>query len=108
MRKWLANEHLRSLNHLNQCVYVETVGGMVELGRRVGRYVEAFEREFEKRQLNFNDTPMNNSTTHEGHNIRKYMDPSIPSQASYSPSRTNSHSHTNSNKKPGFIRKKQE
>lgn len=74
LRQLLNQQHLKAINYLHHCHYVPEVAEIVSISNKIIKYVVAFEKQYEKRHLSYNDTFAENSTSSEYVNAMKYVE----------------------------------
>jgi hypothetical protein len=97
-------EHLKSLNYIHNTIYLPEINSITGIASKIAKYIEAFEREYEKRNSNYNETPSLQSISSETMNIYKYVDFNRQRHEEARSSRDQVFAENGENmKKPGFI-----
>ena len=73
-RQLAIQEHLKSLNYIHNTIYLPEINSITGIASKIAKYIEAFEREYETRNSNYNETPSLQSISSETMKIYKYVD----------------------------------
>ena len=74
LREILYNTHLKSLNYVNHCHYMPELDSLMKISQKVKKYVDVFEKEYEKRHLSYHDTEVFWEDTEDHANFMKYAE----------------------------------